>query len=185
MDSSHRKGEVMRNRVFRALFAISLGLVLLGAFTVSVQAQIAKSGSSSLIYSWHAEGIMHVQDEENTIGVATAHGVIINRDGSGFLHDVPTDCAASFRPGNDSGYCVSKDADGDLVYMNWICSYDAEGWCVGEFDWVAGTGKYQGISGKNKLRYKAFGFRTGTPDEKGTPTDFEGYGIWEGDWRLP
>jgi len=82
-------------------------------------------------------------------------------------------------------YCGSVDKDGDRIFMKWVCSNNAEGWCVGEFDWIDGTGKYQGISGKNTLRYKTFGFRAGPDTTHGTPFENEGYGIWEGTWRLP
>jgi len=123
------------------------------------------------------------------LGGTSAHGVLINKTGEGFLHNAPTDCAAGFKSvrgvAEVTGYCGSVDKDGDRIFMKWVCSNNAEGWCVGEFDWIDGTGKYQGISGKNTLRYKTFGSRTGADTTHGTPFENEGYGIWEGSWRLP
>jgi hypothetical protein len=46
------------------------------------------------------------------------------------------------------GYCVMSDPDGDQVYASW----QNEGDTIvgpGTFTFTGGTGKYQGISGKN------------------------------------
>ena len=85
----------------------------------------------------------------------------------------------------ETGFCASTDSDSDRVYMRWTCAYDSQGWCVGEFDWTDGTGKYKGISGKNKIRYKGFAFRPGEATSEATPFSVEGYANWEGEYRLP
>jgi hypothetical protein len=164
--------------------AIVIGLFLVPYFATSAVA-LDKTGSYSLYYAWHAAGDMTVLDEDNSITASIAHGVLINQDGSGFLHQVPTDCAGGGAAGVDVGSCVSKDADGDLVYMRWTCTWDAEGWCIGTFDWVSGTGKYEGISGQSDIRYVVSGFRTGTPNPHATPWAGEGYSHWDGGWKLP
>jgi len=172
----------------KALGVLVAGLSL-GMFCVNAQAQLPKAGKASLYYSWHAIGQMVPLAEGFVLTSASAWGVLINRDGSGFLHDTSTSCAAAVKGvgGNftETGFCASTDGDGDRVYMRWLCSYDAKGWCVGDFDWTDGTGKYKGISGKNKLRYKVFGLRAGEATQNSTPTAVEGYGVWEGEYRLP
>jgi hypothetical protein len=168
------------------LMAVLFGLAILCA---GAQAQMPKSGKASLYYSWHARGQMISLGEGFALNSGSAWGVVINREGSGFLHDTPTSCAAAVKviagKAGETGYCASTDADGDRVYMRWNCAYDDKGWCVGDFDWTDGTGKYKGISGKNKIRYKGFGFRLGEATSDSTPFSVEGYSLWEGEYRLP
>ena len=154
------------------------------------EAQLAKSGDYSVYYSWHARGeSMPAEKGKFVLLGLTAHGVLISKTDEGFLHQAPTDCAGGGKNiggvAEDTGYCGSVDADGDRIFMKWVCSYNADGWCVGEFDWTNGTGKYQGISGKSNIRYKIFGFRTSADTTSGTPFEGEGYSIWEGSWRRP
>jgi len=171
----------------------TLGVVMVGlalaAIGVSAQAQLPKSGRYSVYYSWHAIGTTVPLADGFALNSASAWGGLINRDGDGFLHEAPTSCAAAVKvvggSATETGFCASTDSDGDRVYMRWLCSYDAKGWCVGEFDWTDGTGKYKGITGKNKIRYKAFGFRPSEATQNGTPFAVEGYSIWEGEYRLP
>lgn len=165
-----------------------LGAVLAMAISPA-QAQLAKSGKVSLYYSWHAVGHMIPLAEGFALNSGSAWGVVINKAGSGFLHDTPTSCAASVKviagAVSETGYCGSVDADGDRAFMQWACSYDDKGWCQGEFNWTEGTGKYKGITGKNKIRYKGFGFRPGEATQNGTPFAVEGYSVWEGEYRIP
>ena len=172
----------------KAIGVVVTGLSL-GMFGINAQAELPKLGKASLYYSWHAIGQMVPLADGFVLNSASAWGVLINREGSGFLHDAPTSCAAAVKAvaGNfsETGFCASTDSDGDRVYMRWLCSYDAKGWCVGEFDWTDGTGKYKGISGKNNIRYKVFGFRAGEATQNATPFAGEGYSIWEGEYRLP
>lgn len=172
----------------KAIGVVVTGLTL-GMFGINAQAELPKFGKASLYYSWHATGQMISLADGFVLNSGSAWGVVINREGSGFLHDTPTSCAAAVKGvgGNfsETGFCASTDGDGDRVYMRWLCSYDAKGWCVGEFDWTDGTGKYKGITGKNTIRYKAFGFRAGEATQNATPFAVEGYSIWEGEYRLP
>ncbi len=164
-------------------------LVLVSLYIGSddARAQQAKQGQYSVYFSWHAVGRMNAMAEGYAITSATAWGVLINRDGKGFLHDAPTSCSAAVKvvggSAAETGFCASTDADGDRAYMRWLCAYDANGWCVGDFDWTDGTGKYQGLTGKSKIRYKIFGFRPSEAAQDGTTFAAEGYSIWEGEWR--
>jgi len=96
----------------KALVVFVIGLSL-GMFGVSAQAQLAKSGKYSLYYSWHAIGQMIPLAEGFVLNSGSAWGVVINRDGSGFLHDTPTSCAAAVKGvgGNfaETGFCASTD----------------------------------------------------------------------------
>ena len=48
------------------------------------------------------------------------------------------------------GRCIITDKDGDKVYAKWTCSGGNAG-CKGPFTFTGGTGKFQGISGKNRF----------------------------------
>jgi len=169
-------------------YLVVVAMLVIGA-SAHAQGQLAKSGKFSVYYAWHAIGQIVPLADGFAANSASAWGVLINRDGKGFLHDTPTSCAAAIKGVSgaftETGYCASTDGDGDRAYMRWTCSYDANGWCLGDFDWTDGTGKYHGISGKNKIRYKVFGFRPGGANQNATPFSAEGYSVWEGEWRLP
>ncbi len=174
----------MRKAIGILVTGLSLSLSGVGA-----QADHHKSGKASLYYSWHAIGHMIPLAEGFALNSGSAWGVVINREGKGFLHETPTSCSAAVKViaggAAETGFCGSTDADGDKVFMRWLCAYDDKGWCVGDFEWTDGTGKYKGISGKNKVRYKGFGFRPGEATPDGTPFSVEGYSVWDVDYRIP
>jgi hypothetical protein len=47
-----------------------------------------------------------------------------------------------------AGYCVISDPDGDQAYLKWQAQGDTITF-PGTFEYTGGTGKYQGISGRN------------------------------------
>ena len=51
--------------------------------------------------------------------------------------------------GQDHGYCVGNDPDGDKLVMNWVDEKHTLGQKAfsGSFTWTTGTGKFAGISG--------------------------------------
>jgi len=164
-------------------------LLLAGSLFVSAAQADHHGGRASLYYSWHAVGHSIALADGTALNSGSAWGVLINRDGKGFLHEAPTSCSAAVKvvagAAAETGYCGSTDADGDRAFMRWACSYDAKGWCIGEFDWTDGTGKYKGITGKNKIRYKGFGFRPGEATPDGIPFAVEGYSVWDVEYRIP
>ena len=46
----------MSNRIFKSLFVFSLGLIVLGAFASTAQAQIAKSGTEDFVVGFKPTG---------------------------------------------------------------------------------------------------------------------------------
>ena len=167
-----------------------IAALLAAGLACTAQAQqLPKQGKYSAYYAWHAIAQGIPLGEGFGVNSGSAWGGLINREGRGFLHEAPTSCSAAVKivggKATETGFCASTDADGDRAYMRWLCNYDDTGWCVGEFDWTDGTGKYAGIKGKNRIRYKAFGLRTGAANQNAVPIALEGYSIWEGEYKLP
>src|SRR5207247_227383 len=74
-----------------------LALVLVSGWTAA-EAQLAKSGSYTVYYAWHGKGERITAEKgQFVLGGTSAHGVLINKTGEGFLHNAPTDCAAGFK----------------------------------------------------------------------------------------
>src|SRR5438445_596455 len=101
--------------VYALLAAIAL--VLVSGWTAA-EAQLAKSGTYTVYYAWHGKGERITAEKgQFVLGGTSAHGVLINKTGEGFLHQAPTDCAAGFKSvrgvAEVTGYCGSVDKDGD------------------------------------------------------------------------
>jgi hypothetical protein len=73
---------------------------------------------------------------------------------------------------NANGTCAATDADGDKAFLEYKCA-GAMPSCPGDFRWVGGTGKYNGISGTNKFQGNFIG-ATGA-----------GWSDWNGEYKLP
>lgn len=112
-----------------------------------------------------------------------AHGVgqgpFFNDAGSGFLHHAIVVC-----PGRGyidkgmlsfSGYCTATDKDGDKAVMEWRCERTSPR-CVGTAEWIGGTGKYAGMTGRTHFDAGGLGQASTGP---------VGYADWKGEWRLP
>src|SRR5881392_3823699 len=75
----------------------AIALVLVSGWTAA-EAQLAKSGSYTVYYAWHGKGERITAEKgQFVLGGTSAHGVLINKTGEGFLHQAPTDCAAGFK----------------------------------------------------------------------------------------
>jgi hypothetical protein len=168
----------MSVRAFRAVFVFTFGLMLMAALSGNVQAQLAKRGTYSGVFGWDSRGeTVAMPDEGNSYWMGQFNGAFFNDSGSGFIHRSSVICPSSgsvLETGNFyGGQCIVTDKEGDKLVLTWECSFNAEGKCIGKFDWVHGTGKYTGISGRNSF--------TGTAVHKGP----QGYATWKGEWRLP
>ncbi len=79
---------------------------------------------------------------------ATIAGYVMTDDPTNPFHLVAQDCASTNLVAADgsversSGYCASRDADGDMFWI-WFWN-SAEG---GEWGLINGTGKFEGITG--------------------------------------
>ena len=167
----------MNVRVFKALFAFSLGLVLLAAFAAVAQAQIAKSGKFTAHFGFFGVGTAHPVEEGHLFWVGEFSGTVFNDAGNGIFHRASSKCPAVsdiFLGGeaNLHGYCILTDSDGDQAFIAWKCNGPALVSCSGDFQWTGGTGKYTGIRGDNTFQ----GIFV---------TQTEGYALWQAEYRLP
>jgi hypothetical protein len=150
-------------------------MIMLGTHA---EAQLAKQGTYAGKFGWHSMGdTTTLPDEGSSYWIGQFNGAFFNEAGSGFLHNTSVICPASASIVDGAnfymGTCLITDQDGDNIVLTWNCSFNAEGACPGQFDWVHGTGKYTGITGKNTF--------TGFTIHKGP----QGYSDWNGEWRLP
>jgi hypothetical protein len=82
-------------------------------------------------------------------------GTFMSDKGNGGLFDKagikcigPADIDTNKKKATYSGVCIVSDANGDQAYLKYQGEGDTITW-PGTFDWTGGTGKYQGISGRN------------------------------------
>ena len=163
-----------KRTTFVVTFACGLALMMLAG---SAQAQMAKSGSFKGVAAWSSYGELTEIVNGSSYWHGGFNGAFLNSAGSGFLHDTALTCPSAgatvggrqFYQGN----CVLTDADGDQAVVVWDCEMQANGICPGPMTWVAGTGKYKGISGKGTFEGRFIG---------DTP---QGVSYWQGEWKLP
>jgi hypothetical protein len=163
----------------RSRFLVGLGLavlVVVGASTA--EAQLARQGSYSGSFGAQGVGTLHELDAGHIFFVGGFNGVFMNEESGGFLDRTQVIC-----PGiNDiveglsqglQGYCIATDEDGDKAFAKWAGIDDTPNVGGGEFEWIGGTGKYEGITGSNTFHYAGIGATLA-------------YSVtWEGEWNLP
>ena len=169
---------MMSKNVFKSVFTLLMGLMLIVAFAVSAQAQLAKRGTYSGLFGWNNMGETTELGDGNNYWVGQFRGTFFNDADSGFLHESSVICPASGTVvGGQNFYrgsCILTDKDGDKAVLLWEGQFNAQGRLDGPFQWVVGTGKYKGITG-NSTFYASF-------DSEGLT---QGYNVWNGEWRLP
>lgn len=159
---------------------ITSALVLALAFAMaanSAQAQLAKSGTFDGVAAWSSYGELTESADGSSSWHGGFKGAFLNKAGSGFLHNAALTCPGA-GAGVDGrqfyqGLCVLTDADGDQAMVIWSCEFKADAVCHGDQTFVAGTGKYKGISGEMALEGRFIGETT------------EGVSSWKGNWQLP
>lgn len=132
------------------LKAMVLGAAL--ALPAFVQAQDWKVIGE---FGWFSVGKGHQIEKGHFYWVGEFSGTFFNDKGPGSLfHRAGVRCPAYFdadlnnKKSKAAGYCVISDTDGDQAYLTWESQGDP-GRIPGTFQYTGGTGKYQGISGKN------------------------------------
>ena len=165
----------MKKRMkFAAAFASALALAV---FADSAQAQMAKSGSFEGIAAWSSYGELTEIQSGSSYWHGGFNGAFLNSAGSGFLHNTALTCpgAGGTVGGRQfyQGLCILTDEEGDQAMLVWDCEFRSDGICHGEQTFVAGNGKYEGISGEMTLEGRFIGAAT------------QGVSSWKGEWRLP
>jgi len=165
----------MTRRRLSAWFALAF-LVIVGVSTAD--AQLPKQGSYSGTFGAQGEGTLHELGPGHIFFVGGFNGVFMNEESGGFLDRTQVIC-----PGiNDivdglsqglQGYCIATDEDGDKAFAKWAGIDDTPNVGGGDFEWIGGTGKYEGITGSNRFHYAGIG------------TTLAYSVTWEGEWELP
>ena len=83
----------------------------------------------------------------------------VNQTGGKLLHNMAGRCTSAPILDNDAktvenqGYCDYVDADGDHVFERWQYPTQPQGASLrGTGEWIGGTGKFAGLSGKMEIR---------------------------------
>ena len=146
-------------------------------FTAGSASALDKTGTYSGTYFFHSGGDSTDLGNGDSYFNGWFNGVFSNDAGSGFLHNAAGACPAAAALIGDQNYyqgnCIMTDQDGDRAVLEWKCSWDADGQCPGDFYWVGGTGKYEGIQGKSSFVGNTI---SGGP---------QGFAPWVGEWKLP
>jgi hypothetical protein len=144
----------------------------------TAHAQLPKQGTYTGVFGWHANVTgKELTGSKDTYSFGEINGAFFNDAGSGFLHNTSVICpvAGATISGTTffQGNCILTDQNRDKAILVWKCAFKAEGRCPGNFEWIAGTGKYKGITGNNAFHS---GFIHQGP---------QGYSVWKGQWQLP
>lgn len=130
---------------------------------------LAVSGASSALaadwkvkgeFGWFGVGKAHQVSEGHFYWLGEFSGTFFSDDGDGGLfHLAGVKCPAWFDLDLNAGktraggYCILTDVEGDQAHLTWenagTPGPGAKG--PGTFEFKGGTGKYAGISGKNKF----------------------------------
>jgi hypothetical protein len=162
--------------------AVVLALVIFGlvCLPADASAQLAKRGSFSGKFAFFDDNatVVPIQDKQ-LMYHAVGQGPFMNDAGNGFLHMAVVVCPGRGFIDNGrvefSGYCSATDKDGDKAVLKWSCAA-TNAPCAGAFDFIAGTGKYQGIRGRASFEAVGLGQAATGP---------VGYANWKGDYELP
>jgi hypothetical protein len=110
-------------------------------------------------FGWFATGKAYQIEKGHVYWMGEFSGTFINDKGTGSLFDhAGVRCPAfddvdlNNKKDRAAGYCIISDTGGDQAYLTWQGEGDT-GTGHGMFEYTGGTGKYQGISGKNTFTY--------------------------------
>jgi hypothetical protein len=125
-------------------------------------------------YGWLSGGTNVTMEEGHTVFMGHFSGTFVANDAASPMHLGAVMCPALYEVDqgqtDSQGLCWLQDGQGDKVFYRWSCTGTFPE-CVGDFAPYAGTGKYEGISGKGT--FKAF---TSAFNELGGG---HGYAVWD------
>lgn len=146
---------ITRKHDFRSV-VIGVVAIVLGAASSAHAADWKVKGH----FGWFGVGKAFQIEEGHFYWVGEFSGTFFNDQGEGStFHLAGVKCPAWYDLDlNKSktaagGYCIITDIDGDQAYLTWenAGTPGPGGRGPGTFDYTGGTGKYAGISGKNKF----------------------------------
>jgi hypothetical protein len=104
---------------------------------------------------WLGAGKLYPIEKGHFYWVGEFNGTFVSDKGAGSLFDQAVVKCPGFHDIDDvnmkgvlAGYCIVSDHDGDQAYIKWQAQGDGLAG-KGTFDFIGGTGKYQGINGTN------------------------------------
>ena len=137
-----------------------VSLVAVFLFSVSLAAH-AQNWKAVGHFGWFGVGKAHQIEEGHFYWVGEFSGTFFSDEGaSGLFHLAGVKCPAYYDldlnkdRAKAGGYCIITDVDGDQAYVTWknatrSTAPGSPG--PGTFEYTGGTGKYLGISGKNRF----------------------------------
>jgi len=103
--------------------------------------------------TWQSKGSLFLTGENEALFVGGFNGIIFADDGLGNFNAAQLVCPGmmDINLKNDEmsgqGRCIITNAKGHRVFAKWQCKGIATQGCKGDFDLLAGTGPFQGVSG--------------------------------------
>ena len=137
----------MKLRLVFVVAAILMG----GAHTSALHA--AEEGIVDALATWQSAGTLYRVGENEALFVGGFSGIMFVENGKGVLNAAKISCPGMVDVdlGDDStngeGRCVISGVKGDRIFAKWSCSGKALVGCMGKFELIAGTGRFQGITG--------------------------------------
>ncbi len=167
----------MKNAMM-ALLALTLGIA---AGTVAA-AEIAQEGTFTGTNAFSGTGTTLAVGQDHLQLNYEVLGVSLNDEGKGFGHNVSIRCVGALHAvkgtfDNESGMCGAMDLEGDQYFLMYTASGTLGRTAAGSYEYVGGTGKYEGITGEGEFTRTSL-----RPVAEGT---FQSRGTVKGSWKLP
>lgn len=143
------------NRIAKCL-ALVAALSAVGA--VQQRANAADQQTVKASSAWISQGRYFQTGENEALFIGALVGTLYVETAKGRLDTVELICPGDFeidlKTGEQEGEgkCIITDKDGENVFAEWTCEGQNFLGCEGKFKLIAGTGKFQGITGGSKLK---------------------------------
>jgi hypothetical protein len=158
-----------------------ISLILLAFATAVVPAWAGEKGkwlAHAAIAATNSKTVNIADQKDHFVYLGEWDGVVFTDGGGTFLHNARyqvvdlEDSAAAVVPGSDGGYKTFTATDGGQVFAKYQNTESAPPVQKGKWEFIGGTGKYQGIKGHGTYTYHAV-------------TDNTAWDTLEGEYELP
>jgi len=137
---------------FRLPMLVLMGLLLVVVMPLhSAMAEEEFKLQASAV--WQSKGSVYLIGENEALFVGGFSGIMFANDKKGNLNAAQLVCPSmmeiNLQNGETSGQgrCIITNAEGHRVFAKWQCEGAATQGCKGDFKFLAGTEKFQGVSG--------------------------------------
>ncbi len=141
-------------RVFKGLW-LAAAVFALGGVPAAVAAEEQTVEAAS---AWISQGRYFQTGPTEAIFIGVMAGTLYVKDAEGRLDTAEILCPGDFVIDLESGAqegegkCIITDEDDENVFATWTCKGENFLGCEGEFKLIAGTGKFEGITGGSPLQ---------------------------------